>query len=78
MAPETDPPRTPRRLSGLSHSSAHRYVSCLLDVFVKVDVAMIEFLAIAMVSVYGVAVLGAFIASHFLSFQITRYFKFRY
>jgi len=48
------------------------------DVFVKVDVAMIEFLAIAMVSVYGVAVLGAFIASHFLSFQITRYFKFRY
>ena len=78
MAPETDPPRTPRRPPGLSHCRTHRFVSCLPDAFVKVDVAMIEILAIAMVSVYGVAVLGAFIASQFLSFQITRYFKFRY
>lgn len=62
----------------MPHRCTQRYVSYLPDAFVKVDVAMIEILAIAMVSVYGVAVLGAFIASHFLSFQITRYFKFRY
>jgi hypothetical protein len=73
------PHRTPPTFSpGLTRRSAQRYVPFLPDAFVKVDVAMIEILAIAMVSVYGVAVVGAFIASQILSFQITRYFKFRY
>jgi len=62
----------------VSQVATHRFVLCLPDAFVKVDVVMIEILAIAMVSVYGVAVLGAFIASQFLSFQITRCFKFRF
>lgn len=39
---------------------------------------MIETLAIAMVSVYGVGVLGAFVASYILSSQITRRFKLRF
>ena len=55
-----------------------RCVSCLPDAFVKVDVAMIEILAIAMVSLYGVAVFGAFVASQICRFQIIRYFDFRH
>ncbi len=38
---------------------------------------MIEILAIAMVSVYGIAVLGAFFAAQICRFQIIRYFNFR-
>ena len=55
-----------------------RCVSCLPDAFVKVDVAMIEILAIAMVSLYGVAVFGAFVTSQICRFQIIRYFDFRH
>jgi hypothetical protein len=50
----------------------------LLELLVKVDAIMIEILAISMVSVYAVAIAGAFLVSQVASFRITRHFNFRH